>query len=37
VKTTTDFYASSLMPDNVLPFWQETTLAALAKTAKKSA
>lgn len=37
VKTTTDFYASSLMPDNVLPFWQETTLAALAKTAKKTA
>ncbi len=35
VKTTTDFYASSLMPDNVLPFWQESTLSALAKTQTK--
>ena len=36
-KITTSFYASSQMPDNVLPFWQEPTLAALAHAATKSA
>jgi integrase len=30
-KITSSFYASNQMPDNVLPFWQEPTLAALAK------
>jgi integrase len=30
-KITMSFYSSSLMPDNVLPFWQEPTLSALAK------
>lgn len=36
-KITTSFYASSQMPDNVLPFWQEPTLAALAHVTTKSA
>jgi hypothetical protein len=35
-KITTSFYSSSLMPDNVLPFWEEPTLAALAKVAQKA-
>jgi integrase len=33
-KITMSFYSSSLMPDNVLPFWQEPTIAALAKVIK---
>lgn len=37
VKITTSFYASSQMPDNVLPFWQEPTLAALAHAGLKTA
>ncbi len=36
-KVTSSFYANSQMPDNVLPFWQEPTLAALAKTGLKIA
>jgi integrase len=36
-KITTSFYASSQMPDNVLPFWQEPTLAALAHAGVKTA
>lgn len=31
VKMTQSFYADAQMPDNVLPFWQEPTLAALAR------
>lgn len=31
VKITQSFYANAQMPDNVLPFWEEPTLAALAK------
>jgi integrase len=30
-KITTSFYSSSLMPDTVIPFWEEPTVAALAK------
>lgn len=36
-KITASFYASCQMPDNVLPFWQEPTLAALAHAGIKSA
>ena len=31
VKITQSFYANAQMPDNVLPFWTEPTLSALAK------
>lgn len=34
VKVTQSFYADATMPDNILPFWQEPTLVALAKITK---
>lgn len=35
-KITSSFYADNQMPENVLPFWQEPTAAALAKMAKSA-
>jgi integrase len=37
VKITTSFYSSSLLADNVLPFWKEPTLSALATVGLKTA
>lgn len=34
VKITQSFYADTQMPDNILPFWQEPTISALAKVIK---